>query len=1128
LRHYVRYIMLSLSQKFLNSVRRANVKLAALMGIVTSQFSDERHTQGDWEAGSQEDATGVPATSLSAQLSESGATASVSNTSGFTCASGGDPAYLLFTDGTHIEVASYTGSTGATFTGLVRGLCGAAARQWNEGDTVKQFVIYPGINLNDPCLEIQPKNWTQPDQNGAGGENNRYGARMVFCGSTNCFYVFGGCDDANYYNDLYKFDPATDTWSLLTPSGGPPEARAYHSMIYRPGTGLNDQIWVAGGRNATEILATAWKYQVSNNTWIQGANFPEPHVWCAMTAYVPSLGMVVAGGVKALNPGVTDYDNKCHSFDGFTWFRLQDMSNPDHLGAFGAACFMTKENIMLVVGMNPAGAFWADAYDPTLDNWRYPGCPIAYPPIRRNNCTLCYDELNNRAIMFAGESNTLGDPCSGGSKDLFIYNPETNAWSAGAPFDREARTQHCAAWNSAAGEMLVWGGLKNSYYYGEMKWPTYKSPMRFRWYWRVAKWRSDALYVGQPAGQGEWILEDSKDTVRGFTSVAYTGEYSDDSSQWTNIGAISDGDVIGEPHPYWRIHVTLTNDGLSDTPRVRRLDALFDTLSYFSFASRPVGDYPPIVKTVSSLASQADLVKCAAGIGGLSFGLLNTSRQIVRLVTDTFLRNKTVKIKIGVLDDNFDLADFQLVFKGRIENWDFDGATLNLSVADFLGDLKKDIPQEDEYGAIEPLIYSEAGVASNPVDIMIDILSNRLNVPDRDIDFNSFAAVKADQTLQNWKFNRTITDPTDSYDLMTDICRHIGAILIPRENGKIALKILKGDDSVADSWNDLDNGFKNVQFKGNGDSIRNFVSTWYGNDGQGDGWEHYGGGGAAIWADADSIENWGECALRTMSKWLGAAGAPYHGDQLACDISQRILDMSKNGIPTLSLETNISAFPIQIGDLIRIRSSVLRSKEEYMAWQRVYDPCRALVFAATTGRYSVPYLVHGCSECIDKKWWVTKKQVDFVKGTIKWELARAKQAPLSRTFTSRDDFHNGAGNQVDLDTAPGSVRLAIESGETYFESGAYELVIDMDQQPDDPGKWTLLSATPSGASIAFEAWASELGLFQGEQTPLGAVTDEGAITTLTRYYKIRATLHANNAKTSTPRLDEITISFVNG
>lgn len=1273
--------MLNLPQKTLDYLGQGWSQLATIVGVVTSFLGDEQSSQTDWNSGTQIGTPGVdfPATTLTVQLLVGGGTATVVSSSGFSIGSAGDPRYIIFYDGVNpSEIVSYTGSTGTTFTGLVRGLYGTTARQWEVGDNVFQLVISHGESP-DYNLEIQPKNWTQRDVAG-GPPVARMGHGMVHYPTDGCFYVFGGYDGAVYLQDLWKFDPATDTWSDITPGGAKPPIRAYHGMTLQWHTTYDDCIAVYGGMNGGGSLNDAWVYDISAGAWFQVDNGPGPRHSMMAFHYLTELDryfMIFTGGVVAAGLGaVTTW---ILGGDG-SWTRKADA--PYSTWQMGAACWMDQQGVGLVVAATLSNHMVAACYDLALNLWSV----VTPPPARRWYPALAYDDVNNIALLFGGDTVFAGGNAVG---TLYSYQKETNAWSTHDTYSRGGRARHAADWDITNEQMFVWGGVRQG---GFPTWPTYVAPLRFRYYWEEAQFRTQNMDLGSvPTENGIWILEDIYDTVGGRTGVSYDADYSDNAVAWFGLGIVEDGDEITELHRHWRVDVTLTNDGgLDVTPAVQKIDANFDVVQYFSMASRPVGDYPPIVSKISSLSSKVDTLKATAEIGAVTIDFLNNSLQAQKLITEAFPRNNTLYVKIGFLEDDFSVSDFILALKCRIDDWDVNPKTIKVKTRDFLGDLKKEIPEEDLGGGVAALVYNNGGIASHPVDIMTDIIQNQVNIPNRDIDLVSFDVVRAEASMSAWEFNRTVSSPEDAYGLCQELCRHIGAVLIPREDGRIALKLLNAAFPPVDTWDERTMNFKNVQFKGRGAFIKNYISTWWHWDGDGDEYSDY--EGIEVSANADSITNWGRKVFRTKSKWLGDNIAPYIGDILASDISDRILALAKNGVQAITLETNMNAYPVQVGDLIRIRSSVVSSFEEYRKWQQeqgnerprpqlefmndcelanwtesgqaspetlnptmfmrlanslnigktgvagiwaayalynitpLFDgtgknfhpwvfitdvlelrvplaiqirvgndaanyykieytraeladglnklggalPDDFIVvgapditaldylflsinttnngdtiahgnirmdmfhlvdsdwdFVTKTGRYSIPYMVYGAFESIDMKWWVTKKQIDFTKGTIKWELHRAREAPLIQQFTSQVDFYSGTGIQIDIETTPGSVQLALENG-TYFVTGTYEIIMDMDQQPEQDGAWTLSITNPVGTAIKFEAWASETGHFSGEETYLYPIIDGDAITIKTRWYKVKATLYANGVKDATPRVDEITATFTNG
>jgi hypothetical protein len=81
-------------------------------------------------------------------------------------------------------------------------------------------------------------------------------------------YLFGGRDGGTVYDDLWRFDLATDSWSRLRPSGARPSARFGHSAAWVPGTGLV----VFAGQRGTDFFRDLWAYHPGSERW---ARLPE-------------------------------------------------------------------------------------------------------------------------------------------------------------------------------------------------------------------------------------------------------------------------------------------------------------------------------------------------------------------------------------------------------------------------------------------------------------------------------------------------------------------------------------------------------------------------------------------------------------------------------------------------------------------------------------------------------------------------------------------------------------------------------------------------------------------------------------------------------------------------------------
>lgn len=1108
--------MLTLPQNLLDGLRRSDTKVAALVGIVIDFLSDEQSSQADWEAGLQLGTPGVdfPATTFAANLTAGGTTATVSSTAGFTVGSNANPGFLAFTDGANIEIVSYTASTNTTFTGLQRGLYGTTAIGWSTGEFVLQLLISSG-EAPEFDLEIQPKNWIQPAATGAPAA--RTGSKIVYRPTDGCIYMFGGWDGAVYLQDLWKFDLSTDTWTNITPGANPP-IRAFHHMVYNP---QQDEIWMCGGISGAGTKNDLWKYSFTTGLWTTNVLWNMPAAkWAGAAAYYEDDAgndlMIVAGGVSSVG---TDTATTA-IFGGIGWAPLP---NAGFLWARGDACWMQKEGGILVTAITTVN-FASGFFNISTNTWSH-APQVTNPPATRYYPTLEYDDVNNNALLFGGSPD---DQVA--TSNFYSFNRQTNQWTTLDDYSREGRTRHAAAWNSDDKELVIWGGAVNS---TTPTWPAFPDPIRYRYYWAQAIFQTQVMdMTTTPTETGNWELEDITDIFNQLTAVSYDTEWSNDGIAFTPIGTVLDGDEITDLHQYYRVVATMINLGLNDTPHVQIIDANFDDIAWFSMSPHElknwckVADFPPIVKSVSNLNSRVELQKFRAESGTIRFDLINTSKQAERPITVYFPRSNTVFFKLGLFEDGFPITDFFLVNKARIEDWSMEDDTIHFTTGDFLADLtKKEIPEEDSGGAITPLQYNNVGITSNPVEIIRDILQNQINIPDRDIDLPSFDVVQDDPLLAGWAFNRLISSPESAWNLIMQICYHIQAFIIPRENGKLAIKKIDPNDPADAVWDERTYNFRNVKFLARAQTIRNFISTWWNWNGAGDDFSSF--FGAEVQTDGPSVTRNGTKVLRHKSKWLGSLAPPYNGDDRAIDISTRMLAILREGLPAITLETNLAAYPVQVGDIVRVQSSVVQSIDEYRAWAMRYNRSRDLNFVTKTGRYSIPYRANGVIEAIDMKWFPTRKQVDFAKGVIQWELTRARQLPLQQVFTTQDDFLQGFGSQIDMEASPGSVVIALNGG-PYFATGTYELVVDMDQQPERDGYWTLTDTTPADSTVTYEAWASETGHFMGEEMPIGAVIDTDDITLKTRYYKIKATLTAATGLAQTPSIDAITITFDDG
>jgi len=99
-------------------------------------------------------------------------------------------------------------------------------------------------------------------------------AGSLSCQSVSLFgdkmYLFGGYGTAGYTNNIMIYDPAKDSWNVLTLQGNIPVARVFSASAYS-----GNSLWIFGGESATrEDLQDTWEFNTATCTWTQKTDMP--------------------------------------------------------------------------------------------------------------------------------------------------------------------------------------------------------------------------------------------------------------------------------------------------------------------------------------------------------------------------------------------------------------------------------------------------------------------------------------------------------------------------------------------------------------------------------------------------------------------------------------------------------------------------------------------------------------------------------------------------------------------------------------------------------------------------------------------------------------------------------------
>lgn len=178
--------------------------------------------------------------------------------------------------------------------------------------------------------------------------------------------VWGGSTGASsgdtYYNQGYRYNPATDQWQGAIATAGAPSARSFHTAVW---TGSKMIVW--GGYDGTQLLNTGGIYDLSKNKWMGSTStVGAPSARLHHAAVWTGTEMIVWGGQDAsvnLNDGAR-YDPATN-----TWTPMSTVNAPLPRQA-PVAAWTGWEMLIWGGGVDVGGSTDTGArYNPSTDTW---------------------------------------------------------------------------------------------------------------------------------------------------------------------------------------------------------------------------------------------------------------------------------------------------------------------------------------------------------------------------------------------------------------------------------------------------------------------------------------------------------------------------------------------------------------------------------------------------------------------------------------------------------------------------------------------------------------------------------------------------------------------------------------
>ena len=273
--------------------------------------------------------------------------------------------------------------------------------------------------------------------------------------------VFGGTNGGTNFNDVQALSlSGTPAWTALAPAGTPPTGRYGQFAVYDP---AHDQMVVSCGRiSAGSYLSDTWALSLASLTWSQTAPAGTPPAarYLGGAIYDPANSRMVAfaGAVG----GRSQNDAWSLSLgDAPAWTALlpAPMAPGNRYGH--STMYDPVRGRMIVFGGWDGSNAWNDVWSLSLVGaplWSQL-TPSGTPPIPRYGHSAIYDPVRDRMLVFGG----LGGP--GPLQDFWALSLSgPPAWTLVSDYNYpvQARVGHCAAYDPVRDGMIVFGGWDGS------------------------------------------------------------------------------------------------------------------------------------------------------------------------------------------------------------------------------------------------------------------------------------------------------------------------------------------------------------------------------------------------------------------------------------------------------------------------------------------------------------------------------------------------------------------------------------------------------------------------------------------------------------------------------------------
>ncbi len=263
---------------------------------------------------------------------------------------------------------------------------------------------------------------------------------FTLTGVGDSLYLFGGASDitGTVSNQLHRFDTSTETWHSVAVTSTGPAGRQGHAAA-----AFGNQLYILGGANqAGQKLDDVWRYNPATNTWSEVTQDTRPPARMGHTAVGTADNLLIYGGVMA-TPILT---TSVWKFDPNTgYWTTYGMANPQG-GRLGHSAGIIGDSLYLVGGGETPSVDFMQKTD--FNGILYDSVTVtstARPTPRRNQATV-FLPASNSIMIFGGESITTSAPIS----DAWSFDIGKGEWTKLPDLPNAVTGLKAASWTSTS------------------------------------------------------------------------------------------------------------------------------------------------------------------------------------------------------------------------------------------------------------------------------------------------------------------------------------------------------------------------------------------------------------------------------------------------------------------------------------------------------------------------------------------------------------------------------------------------------------------------------------------------------------------------------------------------------